>query len=67
MPETPFDISGRSGNKIRIEFTDIKADGGLEYPRLIIEPVFDVKPIQGNNNDEIHFFNPECSMQPFSS
>ena len=64
MPEIPFNIDGRSGNKIRIEFTNIKADGGPEYPRLIVAAVVDVRPIKGNNNEEIHFsiLNAQCGL-----
>ncbi len=65
MPETTFSIKGHNDNKIRIEPNSIRAEGGPEYPRLIILATFDLKPVRGNNSgEEVHFviLNTRCSL-----
>lgn len=46
MAEASLAIRSYSGNRVRIDPTEISADGGLTYPRLVVPLHLDLAPIQ---------------------
>ncbi|MFQ6087542.1 MAG: hypothetical protein ACE5K0_01390 [Candidatus Methanofastidiosia archaeon] len=55
MTEYSFKIRNYSDCKIRVEETKIRAEGGPEYPRLIIPVRLDLNPIKGQQGKEQRF------------
>lgn len=64
MPQQYLNLRGSSNNKITIEPTEIKADAGLNYPRLIVPVKFDLNPLQESQTDLNQFIiqNVECAL-----
>lgn len=64
MPETNLTIRSYSGGKIRVESTEIRAEGGPEYPRLVIPIRLDLNPVKGYQETEQRFviLDVQCSL-----
>ncbi len=64
MSEADLIMRGCGGNKIRVEPTEIRAEGGPEYPRLIVFAKLDLNPIRGWQAGEQHFviLNFQCGL-----
>ena len=64
MPETSLTIRSYSGSKIRVESTEIKAEGGPEYPRLVMPIGLDLNPVKGYQETEQRFvmLDVQCSL-----
>lgn len=65
MPHQYLNIRGSSNNKISIEPTEIRADAGLNYPRLIVPARFDLNPLQESQTGIKQYIiqNVECALQ----
>lgn len=47
MPETSLQIRSDSQNRVRVEATEVKAEEGSAYPRLLVPARLDLNPIEG--------------------
>ncbi len=55
MAETDLNIQGVSGNRIQVDPTKIRGEGGPDYPRLIIPLDLSLKPTNGYRNQSKPF------------
>lgn len=64
MPETSLTIRSDSRSKIRVEPTEIRAEGGVVYPRLIIPTRLVLNPVKGYDGKEQQFviMDVQCNL-----
>lgn len=55
MPTVDLNFRTSRNNRVFVEATNIKADSGLEYPRLIVPVRFDLNPLKDGNNEEKNY------------
>jgi hypothetical protein len=62
MPDGGFAVCGVSNNRVRIDPTAIKGEGGPVYPRLIIPLQLDLNPGGGQQNQGYVTLAVECGL-----
>ena len=62
MPENPIQIYGHHENRFRIEPTEIPAELGVDYPRLIIPIQMDFTPMPRDDTIEYEIISIQCRL-----
>jgi hypothetical protein len=64
MPDARLNFRSSHNNNVFIEPTKIRANGGIEYPRLIIPIRFDLNPLKERDTEEKQYviMNIHCSL-----